>query len=364
MELLIALGVLYGLQCFVWLPEGATLFVRPLGAWVIANGPGWRLPHLLPSAASLLAARLPFLEQEGRLYGRAGPTWLSSRGWGERGAPAEPAALAEAEAHGSVVRVAGRPFARALAREEAEPLASFLRDVAQADAPGAAALIAGALADSLSLARYRENVERLAEATRWLRWSSDLYWTGLYIGLPIAMLVWGGERALLLSLPLLGPLHLVTLVAYRWAYRRLHPEKRGELFESTLAVSFYPPLLLRAYHDLRTRALASFHPAVVAVAALPHDAGRTFLRTEILRLRVPGDAQVDPDTAPPLGELERRALWNLAADLGESPETLLAAPARHDPRAETYCPACHSEYALAAGTCTDCDTELTPYAAE
>ena len=51
MELVLALLLLYGLQCMVRLPRGGLLFVRPLFNWSITAGPGWRLLHLIPSGA-------------------------------------------------------------------------------------------------------------------------------------------------------------------------------------------------------------------------------------------------------------------------------------------------------------------------
>lgn len=360
MELLIALAVLYGIQCLVWLPEGSVLFVRPLGAWWVASGPGWRLLHPFPSGPAWLAARLPLVERAGRLYGRAAPTWLSSRGWPDRGAAASPAALAGAEARGSVVRVEGRAFARAVTPAAAPPLARLLRNLGTSDAAQAEVLLARTLAESLSLARYSETLEDFGRATPGLRWSSDLYWTALYVALPGAMLLWESEPALLWALPVLATLHLATLASYAWTFRRLHPEGRGERFEGVLAAALYPPQLLRAWSELRTRALAGFHPAVVAVATLPEAAGRAFLRSEILRAPQPrGSGAVG---AAGLAELECRALWQLASEIGESRETLLAEPARHDPRAQGYCPACHVEYVRTSGRCSDCDIELAAYA--
>jgi len=360
LELLLVLGVLYGLQCFVWLAEGATLFVRPLRGFLVSEGPGWRLVHPVPSAPALLATRLPLVEQDGRWHGRAAPTWLSSRGFVER-APVDVASLADAEVEGCVVRVGGRPFARALAKEQAEPLARFLRGLAGGDAARARESLDHRLAESLSLERYRRCRSQLAEATRWLRGASDTYWVALFVGLPLAVLVWGGEPVLLRGALPVALLHLIALFAYWWAHRRLYPESRGERAESVFAAALYPPLLLRTHHELRTRVLADFHPAVVAVAALPRDAGRAFLRGEILRSTGQAAAHREAGAAPCVRELEIRALWALASQLGESRETLLAAPVRQDPRALAYCPLCHFEYAVATGSCADCGIALAPF---
>jgi hypothetical protein len=362
LELWIALGILYGLQCLVWLPEGTQLFVRVLGDWWVTPGPGWRMLHPRPSAPSLLAAPLPLLEQTGRWRGRGNPTWASSRGWKGRGMPVEREDLARIEVRGVVLRLDGRALGRAIAPVGAEPLADWLRGLAEGGESDAARQIEAALAASLSLARYREAKQRLAGRTRWLRTSSDLYALGLFLGLPSAAFVWGSEPVLLRGLPALGALHLLTLFALIVSWRRLYPGRGGEVAEAAFSAAFYPPLLLRAYGELRTRELALFHPAVVAIDSLPVDQARAFLRGEILRAAATADATADA-SVPGIAQLERRALEALESEWWEGAASLWAEPPRHDPGARSYCPACHVEYASGSGTCNDCDLVLTPYAA-
>ena len=48
MELVLALLLLYGLQCMIRLPRGDLLFVRTLSNWYVMTGPGWRPLHPIP----------------------------------------------------------------------------------------------------------------------------------------------------------------------------------------------------------------------------------------------------------------------------------------------------------------------------
>jgi len=58
------------------------------------------------------------------------------------------------------------------------------------------------------------------------------------------------------------------------------------------------------------------------------------------------------------------ALRSLALAFGEPPAALLAPPAREDPLAGAYCPACHCEYRRSAGTCSSCRVGLVAFGCE
>ena len=361
MELLIFLGILYGLQCLAWLPRGAELFVQPLRRWVVSSGPGWRLLHPLPSGRAFLAARFPLVEHEGRLHGRGAASWSSGRGWGARRDPVELAALGGAAAHGSVIRVDGQPLGGGSSTVQAEALAASLRDLAGEGPEGGREGVERIFGKDLSLARFTDAQARVDAATRWLGWISDLYWVGLFGLLPVSVAWLGDERGLWLALPALAVLHLSTLVSFASAHRRLLPGRKGALIESLVAAAFYPPLLLRAHHRLRTDGLARFHPAVVAAAVLPREERRAFLRAELVRASVRSAEASRWEAGLGLDELELRALRRLLGELGEPEEDLLTPPDHTDPFARAYCPACWCEYRGAGGRCADCRVGLVPY---
>lgn len=264
--------------------------------------------------------------------------------------------LAEAEVRGRIVYGGSRALVRALTHEHAESIAGMLRALGRAAPEGRAAVVEHAFGKALSLAGYRDAKQRVAQATRWLRLSSDLYAVVLFAALPVASILWDTERVLLLSLPAVAALHLAVLAALVRAFARLHPGQTGPLVEAVLGAAVYPPALLQAGHDLQLRALSGFHPTTVASAELPAAEGRTWLRTEVLR--VSASARAETKNALDLEAFESRALWRLAAELGETERTLFAAPQRQDPFSVSYCPACLCEYRRASGACTDCGFDL------
>jgi len=361
-ELLICLAILYGLQCLTWLPRGAQLFVQPLRGWLVSSGPGWRLLHPWPSGRAFLAMRFPLVEHEGRLHGRGGVCWYSTSGWGSRSLPVDRAALDRAAVQGSVVRIDGWPLARGLSATHTEALAAVLRDLAEARGEGQRERVERTFERDLSLARFAEAKARVDGATRWLAWTSDIYWIGLFVLLPASVFRFGDQRGLLLALPVLAALHLCTLVCFARAHRRLLPDRTGSLVESLATAACYPPLLLRGHHKLRTEVLAGFHPAVVVAAVLPLEPAKAFLRAELVRTSARADEASGSRDGVGLDELELGALRKLLGELGESEEAVLASPPRRDPFAKAYCPACLCDYRSTVGQCTDCCIAVVPYA--
>lgn len=362
MELMLALLVLYGLQCMIRLPRGDLLFVRPLLAWRITAGPGWRLLHPIPSGPCSLASRLILTEDDAGLRGRE-----ASNRFGL--APLRQSlprfdrddSSADVEAKGKTVRVAGTTFLRAPTRHAAEAAADLLGDLQGTRPSDARRRIARELRESLSVAAYREEAELLRRATRLLAWASDLYLLLLFVALPI--LIWREhpERALFIALPVLLAVHLLTLIALILAHRRLFPGRRAELVEQIVSCAIYPPGLLRALQDMKHQRLGRFHPAAVAAVQLPKEELTSFLRSELGRVELAAAGDRDDPEALGLGSLERDALHELIEACGESRETLRAPPAHEDPFALTYCPICLADYRVAEGSCVDCEVGLLPY---
>lgn len=346
-ELLLTLLVLYGLQCVVLLPRGATLFLRPGETWRASAGPGWRMLHPWPSADGWLASRPPLQDRDGELRTVGRTRWLGAGVSGDPGVAIVPGGGQKVELRGSGVRVDRRPALWGPTKRQAGAAAELLRSLA-ADGADAARLLdawrtASFAADEL--ARTRETV---ADATRWLGLLSDLALLALLAVLP-ALATWlGGERALIFFAPAYLALHLALLVLLGRAHGTLRPDE-GDRFEVLLSAALYPPLLLRGAAELKRQALVGFHPAAVAAEVLPREEALDFLRGELGRAT----------DAP-----ERAAILSVVTRLDSSEEALFAPPERSDPLARSYCPGCRTEYRLGEGECVDCGAVLRPLGAE
>jgi len=360
-ELLGTLCVLYVLQCLAWLPRGSCVFWGPLFARGVSSGPGLRLLDLLPTSRSQLAFRFPLTERAGSLTGPGRATW-SAPDWKD-GDSVDLAALRGASADGSLVRVEGRAFARGADARHAERIEALLRAIGEASPSERRAVVEDAFSECLSLSAFSAARGRFDATARLLAWASIAYGLALFVFLPAVAFAFGTEKSLGAFLPVVAILHVATLWCYARADRELRPARRREHFQAALGAAFYPPSLLRAHSQLRSSTLAAFHPAAVAVDLLPRSHARDFLRMEIARTTARLHEPVSPELGFSLVEVEVRALWRLVEEFGEA-TSLLAPPARIDPLARSYCPACLCEYRRCEGPCSDCAIPLAVWSAD
>jgi len=361
MELVLALLLLYGLQCMIRLPRGGLLFIRPLFNWRITAGPGWRLLHPIPSGACFLASRFILTEDESGLCGRETPTRFGFAPLRQSLPRFDLNASAEVEAQGKTVRVAGTTFQRAQTKHAAEAAAELLRDLQGLSLGDLRKRIARELRESLSLVNYRKESERLRNATSLLAWASNLYVLLLFVGLPILIQLEHAERALFMALPVMLSIHLMTLIVLVVAHRKLFPGRRGKLIEQLVSCAIYPPGLLCALKNIQREILDQFHPATVAAMHLPKEVLERFLRSELGRVELAMSRDRGSSESVGLAALERDALIELINACGESHEALLGLRASEDPLALTYCPVCLTDYRVAEGTCGDCGVALVRY---
>jgi hypothetical protein len=358
-EFVFILWLLYGAQCLYWLPAQGVSFVRLLDRWLTTLGPGFGALHPLPSGRALRASCFPLIEREGRLLSPVAVTWWSSQKTTAREREISLADLATAQASAEIVRVAGRPLARLASRSEARALADSLRRLAVAPAEQRRQCVQGLLRERLDHRAYAVRAQSVRDSTRWLGRLADAYAGVAILFVPAGMLMFGAERTLFVAWPVLAVLHLAVLTSLARAYRLVLPDERGERREALFASALYPPLLMRAHHDLVTRSLGSFHPAAVAAIALPAHERDRILRRELLDARAAAEPQAS--AALDLANLELAALRDLAESVGAPEASLLVMPERADPGSVAYCPRCHDEYRRTVGVCTGCGVVLAAF---
>jgi hypothetical protein len=341
-ELLLTLLVLYGLQCVALLPRDAELFVRLGGTWRLSEGPGWRVLHPWPSAASWLASRSPLVE-EGDVLCTRGPTPALGADFAEgNGVRVVPGGGQAVKVRGSRVWVAGELALRGTTKLVAQEAAELLTSLA-AEGADTGALLQGWQDRAFASDALTEARASAEDATRGLGIASDVSLAALLVVLP-ALSAWlGAELALLWFAPGYLVLHGATLLLLARAHAVLQ-SGAGDRFEVLFSAALYPPLLLRSAADLRRKALAGFHPAAVAAEVLPLASALDFLRAE---LSTCADVR------------ERDELAAVVTRLGCTWEELFAPPETSDHLALSYCPACRTEYRVEDGACVDCGAPLS-----
>ncbi len=356
MELVLILALLYALEGTRLLPTGAAVFGLRRSLGRVQDGPGWRIPGLLP-AAYASAARLPVVERGAALGALSG---VSRFGLGsDPGAGPDLPVGSEVACRGKVVMVGGRPFARGVTKRHAGALADLVRDLGEQSVDAGRNAVARVLGDSLDVERYSAERERFGAATRALAWLSSADFVALFALLPAAMLSLHTERGILVWLPIGSLLHCATWAALLVAHRTLAPDARAERFELSISTALYPPALLHGLQKLWDDACSVFHPALLASVLLDGEARRARLRLELARVEHAPDGLNRGPLG--IGALEREALLRFLARIGEDPEALRSPPPQRDPLAASYCPVCLCDYRGGATRCSDCDTALRAY---
>ncbi len=364
MELIAYAALFYVLQCLVYVPPNAVVFMGLLGLGRVRvfQGDGLHLMNLWPSGLSVVASRLPLAISDGSvecstpLY-RSG---LRSSTGAARSVPI--AELTDVRLSGSVVKVGSKDFVRAASKAHGNQLVSLLADVGRAGPSEKKHVVERAVRDSLTSSVLRERYRVARAVVRSLGLCCDTYALILFVAIPCLILLTLEDAVLFYALPLLGMLHLMTLAALYRAHRKLDKGGWSELAETMIVCALFPPALLRTPQNLFNASMAGFHPAAWAQLLLDRAGLLRFVQRELALLRYAAPGAADPTAVADLAvwldrdhsSVETAALEALAAECGFSRSELAAPRSSPDPQAVSYCQLCDGEYLEGVGTCVQC----------
>jgi hypothetical protein len=250
-----------------------------------------------------------------------------------------------------------RVWACAKLRTARPATAALLRDLAQRCPADRVDAVTKALTRSLDVARLREALATLASAGQPLRVLCNALFVYLFLVGPALMLFLSVARLWPALLTLLVALVLAIAIQYRRVHRRLWPVDRIECRNTLVHLCLYPPAAIRSYDALAHRLCAPHYPAAVAVVLCDAPVRDRFLRRLLLALRFSG--HVTAGATPNQTHTWCRAaveaqIHRLLVEQGLHLAAYLDPPAQTDRSSLSYCPRCEVEYAVLAGTCSDC----------
>ena len=225
----------------------------------------------------------------------------------------------------------------------------MVRSLASAEPAARPARLAGHWAASLDAETLGARLAEAQRATWALGWVCDLQAASVFLVVPALGFWAGAERALFVSLPVLGAVHAVAVwLAFR-CHRRLFPDQRRERGEELAMAALYPPALLRLPQRWVDAAVAGFHPLALARSVWPAEAWHEAWCRELAWL-----ALREPWRGP-----ERAALLQAA------PPEVRDAPPRpqRDPTAASYCPVCLDDFRPGFERCRACQATTVVYPA-
>lgn len=363
MDLIAYAALFYVLQCLVYVPANAVVFLGllRLGRVRVVPGGGLRLMNLWPSGLSVVASRLPLVIGDRSVECATPPYRFGLRSSSNAVRSVPISELTDARLSGSVVKVGSRPFIRAVSQAHGNQLLSLLAEVARASPPERQRAIERTVRDSLTSSLLRERYRAAHAAVRWLGLCCDTYALILFVATPCLILLTLEDAVLFYALPLLGAFHLVTLAALYRAHRKVNKSGWIDLAELMIVCALFPPALLRTPQNLLGASVTGFHPAAFAQLLLDRASFLRFVQREVALLRYSAHGVAEPTAVEPdewldksrLG-VEALALEALAAESGFSWADLVAPHSSSDPQAVSYCQLCDGEYLQGVSTCVQC----------
>jgi hypothetical protein len=365
------LVLLYLLECAVWLRRGTVVWIRGWGRrWrqfrpsaVLGNSQGGLVmaSPLPPAFGAVLMASFPSLAfgESGILAGV--PTPL------EPGVPALDHARFFSWSEVRAVAVRGRRVVVdgfTLVRCTSESAAVELRRELHRLAQGDEAERGRRLTEWTSRAFDREALEKrwreFREAARPLALWCGGYFTVLFVGIPVILMLWGLGSAWPGLVVAIGGSATGTAWMYRRAHARLYPDGEEDRFTQTLMILLSPPLAVRALEWLGRPLFESWHPLVVAIV-FGREAENLRLARRVLRdLRWPPPSVALARSAQAAcveqtwRDLQERGVRRLLRDGRVDPDELLQPPAPADGDCRSYCPRCEAQFTTPGGDCRDC----------
>jgi hypothetical protein len=174
-------------------------------------------------------------------------------------------------------------------------------------------------------------------------------------------------RGAIIYFAMLFSIWMLTVWDYSVCRKRLLGEKFSTRFRHLGMLLLSPASAMRSPEILLRNELAAFHPLATAAALCRKDRFASLARPMLLALEHPKPREVPGDPAAcRIDAWFRKKLLKrlngLLRRLEFDPAELLR-PAEPLSDSRSYCPRCHNQFVLAAGTCPDCDgLALVPYA--
>jgi hypothetical protein len=369
-DLLLVLGVIYALECLVWLPLGALAFVSAWGrSWRVQQPSAWAgnirggfvLPNPLPPLGAVVYGRqLPLsVSPDGVCFWNpACPNGSRRPLLSPRWAPfAEISSIAVA---GKKVLINGQPFCHAGSESYAAFLVQNLRRLQAASPPQRVDLIQGLFAQQLNTSLIAARWQEASRRANMLRLLANVLLVSIFVVVPLLGWQFGVRRLLW---PLLAGvlLQTVTVTVLYWrAHKALVPAAAEERFTWALTMLLAVPTAMRAHDLLLLRAFEHFHPLALGSTLLSPQNFESLARALFWDLHYPIEPLCPSGTPNAQAAVAwSHATWRKTVDAflqerGLPLERWLAPPTPTEPAHRSYCPRCRTQFVLAEGTCADC----------
>lgn len=262
------------------------------------------------------------------------------------------------------IMINGADFAKALSHRIAKALADLIERLIRGSKSERSSFIKEAIERSLDTEAIQLRMQDYYKHARWLKIVSNLIFLYLFAACPVVVFYFGLAKTWFILLPLLLLLMVLNARLFFHAHKILFPDEGAARIQSLFLILLVPTTSIRANDYLSCYLLDSFHPLAVAkVLCCQKD-------FELIAKRFILDAQHPIQPVCPADDTEicntekwfRESYLSLIEDFIKKNvndfEALVQHPQQGSSSAVTYCPRCHTQFAITDGKCLDCNNTL------
>lgn len=262
------------------------------------------------------------------------------------------------------IMINGADFVKTLSHRMAKALADLIERVTRGAKSERSVFIKEAMERSIDTEAILLRIQDYYKHARWLRIACNLIFLYLFAVCPIVIFYSGLAKTWFSLLPLLLLLMALNGLLFFHAHKILFPNESSARIQSLFLILLVPTASIRANDYLSCYLLGGFHPLAVAKALCSQKDFELIARRFIL------DAQYPIQPVCPADDMEisntekwfREAYLLLMEDFikrtGVDIEVLTFPPKQGCSSAISYCPRCHTQFAIAEGRCFDCNNTL------
>lgn len=267
-------------------------------------------------------------------------------------------------AYDNRIMINGSDFAKTLSHRMAKTLADLIERLIRGSKSERYAFIKKAIKRSMDTEAIQLRIQDYYKHAKWLRIMCNLIFLYLFVVCPVVIFYSGLAKTWFILLPLLLLLMALNTKLFFHAHKILFPDEGSSRIQSLFLILLVPTTSIRANDYLSCYLLESFHPLAVAKILCSQ---RDF---ELIAQRFILDAQHPIQPACPADDIMicntekwfRESYLLLIEDFIKMSvvdlEALVGPPQQGSSSAVTYCPRCHTQFAIADGKCLDCNNTL------
>ena len=362
--LLVAVLLLYFLECVVWVPAGSVAFRLPSGS----KRPIRMLTRPRPVARSGIAFSFPFSMGSGVIVCSplpisVCPQGIASGSWFVTGSKQHDFIsfkdMNQVEQVGKNLLINGNAFVATASEIQAAELGEILERLKRQQLKDRAAEIERELAHSLDAGYMNSRLQEYVEKTERLRVDSLVLFITIFLVSPIV--VWMRGIAAVWPFLLLALLLNAMLIAwdFRRVARELFPKSSEGHWKAIITILLSPPAAMHPTKYLARDFGRDCHPLALAAARCSETDFRELASWVLRDMNFPPEMDRATDNqAENCTEWFRQrfqsAVSSLLRDKGYSSEKLMAPPQRESECVQAYCPRCLCQFVIPEGVCKDC----------